>query len=105
MPTERYEALKALLKVKLSCTATYGRTGVSHNGLRKVCLQHIIHEGKEIADHLWVELENNPRLGGHETVAFDLELIKRKRPGATFMDKPVLDVQARTPVIMRVVKR
>lgn len=105
MQTERYENVKDLLKQNLSCTATYGRTGVAHNDTRRVCLQHIMYEGEEILDHLWVEDTGKARLGGHETVQFELTLIKRKRPGPTFESGPILDVQAKNPVNLKIVKR
>ena len=88
----------------MECKATYSRTGVSHNGTKRVCLQHIMYKGQEIADHLWIEISNSPKLGGNETVQFTMQLIKRKRPGPTITSGPITDIQSKLPVVLKIVK-
>jgi len=104
METQRYEKTKNLMKQPLKCTATYGRTGLAQ-GVKKVCLQKIMYQGEEILDHLWVENTSSARMGGHETLEFELVLVKRKRPGATIHDGPLIDVQAKRPVSLKIIKR
>lgn len=98
--TKRYENIKDQLKTPLTITATYSRTGVAHNNTRMVCVQDLYVDGKYIADHLWIPIANNPKLSGHETVTFEAVFVKRKRPAKHFMDKPIVDIKVREPVVI-----
>jgi len=102
--TKRYINAEPYINRSIIVTAIYSRTGVAENDQRKILLQSIQFNGKEILDHLWVDTDTEIKLAGNEKVIFKIKLVKRTRPGVGIFDEKMLDVKSKYPIKFKIVK-
>ena len=105
MESDRLLNVKDLLGKKITCTAIYSRSNKDYSGQKRLCLMDIQLEGEQILDHLWVIANHSFKMRGGELIKFDITLIKRKRPGPTLTSGPIIDIQAKNPLKLKLIKR